>query len=76
MALLRAAQLLGQAARDVAKNVLNLVAQDDQNHDHDHRDQDENEGVLYHALPFLAVEQLTETKIQAGQHCGSPPFRH
>jgi hypothetical protein len=60
--------LLAKTARDVAEDVLDLVAEDNQDHDHDYRDQDENEGVLYHALPFLTVEQLTETKIQAGQH--------
>src|SRR5438309_11401995 len=60
--------LLAQTARDVAEDVLHLVAQDDQDHDNDHRDQDQDEGVLYHALPFLTVEQRAETKIEAGQH--------
>src|SRR6266576_6679350 len=67
--------LLAEAARDVAEHVLDLVAEDYQNNDHDHRDQDENEGVLYHALPFLTVEQLTEAQIKVGQHADSPPFR-
>src|SRR5947209_7407010 len=56
--------LLAQAARDVAEDVLDLVAEDD----NDHSDQDEDKGVLYHALPFLTVEQLAQTKIKAGQH--------
>src|SRR5947209_8134676 len=60
--------LLAETARDVAEDVLHLVAQDDQDHDNDHRDQDQDEGVLYHALPFLTVEQRAETKIEAGQH--------
>src|SRR6202011_581344 len=67
--------LLAQAARDVAEDVLDLVAEDDQDYDHDHRDQDENKGVLNHALPFLTAEQLTETQIKAGQHANSPPLR-
>src|SRR5438105_13617835 len=71
----RDASLLAHRARDIAKDVLDLVAQDDQDHDHDHRDQDENEGVLYHALPFLTVEQLTETEVQAGQHLRFTSFR-
>jgi hypothetical protein len=66
--------LLAEAARDVAEDVLDLVAEDDQDYDHDHRDQDENKGVLNHALPFLTAEQLTETQIKAGQHANSPPF--
>src|SRR5438445_8633693 len=66
--------LLAEAARDVAEDVLDLVAEDDKNYDHDHRDQDENKGVLHHALPFLTVEQLTKAQIKVGQHAMSPPF--
>src|SRR2546428_673287 len=62
-------RLLAQAARDVAEDVLDLVTEDDKDHDNDHSDQDEDKGVLYHALPFLSVEQLAQTKIKAGQHC-------
>jgi hypothetical protein len=60
--------LLAETARDVAEDVLDLVAEDDQDYDHDHRDQDENKGVLNHTLPFLTVEQSAKAKIKAGQH--------
>jgi hypothetical protein len=60
--------LLTETARDVAEHVLDLVAKDDQNYDDNHGDQDEDEGVLYHALPFLTVKQLTEAQIKVGQH--------
>src|SRR4029077_7750821 len=65
--------LLAQAARDVAENVLDLVAEDDQDYDHDHRDQDEDKGVLDHTLPFLTVEQSAKLEIKVGQHADSPP---
>src|ERR1700674_3184632 len=61
--------LLAQAARDVAENVLDLVAE----YDHDHRDQDEDKGVLDHTLPFLTVEQSAKLEIKVGQHADSPP---
>src|SRR2546428_1960626 len=60
--------LLAQAARDVAEDVLDLVAEDDQDYDHDHRDQDEDKGVLDHTLPFLTVEQSAKLEIKVGQH--------
>jgi hypothetical protein len=60
--------LLAEAARDVAENVLDLVAEDDQDYDHDHRDQDENKGVLNHTLPFLTAEQSAKLEIKIGQH--------
>src|ERR1700730_6528512 len=69
----RTTGLLAEAARNVAEHVLDLVAENDQDYDDNHRDQDENEGVLYHALPFLTVEQLTEAQIKVGQHANSPP---
>src|SRR5207237_4295763 len=62
--------LLAQTARDVAENVLDLVAKDDQDDDDDHRDQNENKGVLDHTLPFLTVEQCTKAEIKVGQHAG------
>src|SRR3982074_887130 len=65
--------LLAQAARDVAEDVLDLVAEDDQDYDHDHRDQDEDKGVLDHTLPFLTVEQSAKLEIKVGQHADSPP---
>src|SRR5467141_2526506 len=60
--------LLAQAARDVAEDVLDLVAEDDQDYDHDHRDQDEDKGVLDHTLPFVTVEQSAKLEIKVGQH--------
>src|SRR3989442_12891994 len=60
--------LLPQAGRDVAEDVLDLVAEDDQDYDHDHRDQDEDKGVLDHTLPFLTVEQSAKLEIKVGQH--------
>src|SRR3982074_2474295 len=60
--------LLAQAARDVAEDVLDLVAEDDEDYDHDHRDQDEDKGVLDHTLPFLTVEQSAKLEIKVGQH--------
>src|SRR5919204_6244447 len=66
--------LLAETARDVAEHVLDLVAEHDQDYDDNHRDQDENEGVLYHTLPFLTVEQLTEAQIKAGQHAKFTSF--
>src|ERR1700738_3828320 len=62
------AVLLRKTARDVAEHVLDLVAKNDQHDDDDDGDQDENKGVLDHALPLLTVEQLTEPKVQIGQH--------
>src|SRR5438270_6190992 len=67
--------LLAETARDVAEDVLDLVAEHDQDDDDDHRDQDENEGVLNHTLPFLTVEQFAEAQIKVGQHANSPPLR-
>jgi hypothetical protein len=60
--------LLAQAARDVAENVLDLVAEDDQDYDDHDSDQDEDKGVLDHTLPFLTVEQSAKLEIEAGQH--------
>src|SRR5207302_10795128 len=60
--------ILAQAARDVAEDVLDLVAEDDRDYDHDHRDQDEDKGVLDHTLPFLTVEQSAKLEIKVGQH--------
>src|SRR5437899_2796993 len=60
--------LLAQAARDVAEDVLDLVAENDQDYDHDHRDQDEDKGVLDHTLPFLTVEQSAKLEIKVGQY--------
>jgi hypothetical protein len=60
--------LLAQAARDVAEDVLDLVAKDDQDYDNHDCDQDEDKGVLDHTLPFLTVEQSAKLEIKVGQH--------
>src|ERR1700736_3749632 len=60
--------LLAQAARDVAEDVLDLVAEDDQDYDNHDSDQDEDKGVLDHTLPFLTVEQSAKLEIRVGQH--------
>src|SRR2546425_12176646 len=60
--------LLVQTARDVAENVLDLVAKNDQDYDNHDRDQDEDKGVLDHTLPFLTVEQIANAVVQARKH--------
>src|SRR6266513_6450684 len=60
--------LLAQTARDVAEDVLDLVAEDDQDYDDHDRDQDEDKGVLDHTLPFLTVEQFAQTQVEAVKH--------
>ena len=42
------ALLRPEAPRDVAEDVLHLVAEDDEDHDHDHSDEDQDERVLDH----------------------------
>src|SRR2546421_9028778 len=66
--------LLAEAARDVAEDVLDLVAENDQDYDDNHRDQDEDEGVLNHTLAFLTVEQGAEAEIQIAQHARFTSF--
>src|ERR1700724_139250 len=60
--------LLAQTARDVAEDVLDLVAEDDQNYDDHDSDQDEDKGVLDHTLPFLTVEQIADLVVDGGKH--------
>src|SRR4030081_1869244 len=60
--------LLAQAARDVAEDVLDLVAEDDQDYDNHDSDQDEDKGVLDHTLPFLTVEQCANAVVKARKH--------
>src|SRR2546423_15589199 len=67
--------LLAETARDVAEDVLDLVAHGNEDKDDDDGDQYEDEGILDHALPFLAVEQVLQAQIQVGQHGVSPPCR-
>ena len=50
-----------ESAGDVAQDVLDLVAEDDQDHDDDHRDQDEDQRVLNHALAFVMAERRQES---------------
>src|SRR5205085_9621800 len=66
--------LLAEAARDVAEDVLDLVAENDQDYDDNHRDQDEDEGVINHTLAFLTVEQGAEAEIQIAQHARFTSF--
>src|SRR6202011_1354225 len=60
--------LLAQTARDVAEDVLDLVAEDDQNYDDHDSDQDEDKGVFDHTLPFLTVEQIANLVVDGGKH--------
>src|SRR6202022_469845 len=50
-----------EAAGDVAEDVLDLVAEDDQDHDHDHGDEDQDQRVPNHTLTFVIAEQLEES---------------
>jgi hypothetical protein len=50
-----------EAAGDVAENVLDLVAKDDQDHDDDHRDEDQDQRVLDHTLTFVTAEYFEES---------------
>jgi hypothetical protein len=63
-----AVSLLAQTARDVAEDVLDLVAEDDQNYDDHDSDQDEDKGVLDHTLPFLTVEQIADLVVNGAKH--------
>jgi hypothetical protein len=60
--------LLAQTARDVAEDVLDLVAKNDQHDDNDDSDKDEDKSVFDHTLSFLTVEQRAKLQIKAGQH--------
>jgi hypothetical protein len=56
-----------EASRNVAEDVLDLVAKKNEDYDDHDRDQDQNEGVLNHALTFLVlvtVHKLTELQIK------------
>src|ERR1700694_4434931 len=50
-----------ESAGDVAEDVLDLVAEDDQDHDHHHRDEDQDQGVLDHSLTFVIAEYFEES---------------
>jgi hypothetical protein len=50
-----------QSAGDVAEDVLDLVAEDDQDHDDDDGDEDQDEGVLNHTLTFVIAESFEES---------------
>jgi hypothetical protein len=63
-----AVSLLAETARDVAEDVLDLVAEDDQNYDDHDSDQDEDKGVLDHTLPFLTVEQIADLVVNGAKH--------
>ena len=58
------APLTAQAARDVAENVLDLVAENDEDHDDDNRDKNQNEGVLDHSLAFLLIIVATKKLLE------------
>src|ERR1700730_8849043 len=61
-----------EAAGNVAEDVLDLVAEDDQDDDHDHRDEDQDQGVLDHALTFVIGERREESLEEEWQfHDGS-----
>src|SRR5438067_13325457 len=60
--------LLAQTARDVAEDVLDLVAKNNQHYDDHDSDQDEDKGVFDHTLRSLTVEQFAQTQVQAAQH--------
>ncbi len=53
-------QLHPESAGDVAEDVLDLVAEDDQDHDDDHRDKDQDQRVLDHPLTLVIGERLEE----------------
>src|SRR3984893_11742730 len=60
--------LLAQTARDVAEDVLELVAEDDQNYADNDSDQDEDKGGLAHPLPILMVEHSANLVVEVGKH--------
>ena len=49
-----------EAAGDVAEDVLDLVAEDDEDHDDNHGDEDQDERVLDHALTLIAGYGMAE----------------
>ena len=60
-------ELGAEPSRNVAEDVLDLVAKKNEDYDDHNRDQDQNEGVLNHALTFLVlvtVHKLTELQIK------------
>src|ERR1700694_41423 len=64
-------ELRAEAARDVAVDVLHLVAHQHQDDDEDHGDQHQDQGVLDHGLPLVAGQGVAESLEDKEAHDGS-----
>src|ERR1700738_3476959 len=64
-------ELRAEAARDVAVDVLHLVAHQHQDDDEDHGDQHQDQGVLDQGLPLVAGQGVAESLEDKEAHDGS-----